>query len=103
MVNTSLNLIRNNLKHLYHADVDDVKVHIADLSVAFDQFNVEDILKLIQELPSGYNIVFNMFEIDGFSHKEIADELGVSVNTSKSQLLKARRYLRKELEELYKD
>jgi RNA polymerase sigma-70 factor (ECF subfamily) len=103
MVNTSLNLIRNNLKHLYHADVDDAKIQIADLNVAFDQFNVEDILKLIQELPSGYKIVFNMFEIDGFSHKEIADELGVSINTSKSQLLKARRYLRKELEELYKD
>jgi RNA polymerase sigma-70 factor (ECF subfamily) len=103
MVNTSLNLLRNNLKHLYHADVDDAKIQIADLNVAFDQFNVEDILKLIQELPSGYKIVFNMFEIDGFSHKEIADELGVSINTSKSQLLKARRYLRKELEELYKD
>lgn len=103
MVNTSLNLLRNNLKHLYHADVDDAKIQIADINVEFDQFNVEDILKLIQELPSGYKIVFNMFEIDGFSHKEIADELGVSVNTSKSQLLKARRYLRKELEELYKD
>ena len=103
MVNTSLNLIRNNLKHLYHEDVDDVRIQIADANVEFDQFNVQDILRLIQKLPSGYKVVFNMFEIDGFSHKEIADELNVSVNTSKSQLLKARRHLRKELEKLHKE
>ncbi len=103
MVNTSLNLIRNNLKHQYHDDVDDVKVHIADLSVEFDQFNVQDIMKLIQELPNGYRVVFNMYEIDGYAHKEIADELNISVNTSKSQLLKARRHLRKKLGKLHEE
>jgi len=103
MVTTSLNLHRNNLKHLYHVDVDDEKIQIADLSVDYDQFNVQDILKLIQELPKGYGIIFNMFEIDGYSHKEIASELEITVNTSKSQLLKARRYLKRELEKLYKE
>ena len=103
MVNTSLNVLRNNLKHLYHADVDDDKVHIADLSVDYDQFNVRDIMKLIQEMPPGYQIIFNMYEIDGYSHKEIAEELKISVNTSKSQLLKARKYLQKELLKLHKE
>lgn len=103
MVNTSLSLLRNNLKHLYHADVADEKVHIADSSMDYDQFNVQDILKLIQGLPKGYRIIFNMYEIDGYSHKELAEELKISINTSKSQLLKARRYLRNELEKLHKE
>jgi len=103
MVNTSLNLLRDNLKHAFHADVDDVKVQIADPSVDYDHFHVEDIMKLIQGLPKGYRIIFNMYEIDGYAHKEIAEELKISVNTSKSQLLKARRYLRRELELLHKE
>ena len=103
MVNTSLNLIRSNLKHQYHEDVADAKIQIADFSVEFDQFNVQDIMKLMQDLPNGYRVVFNMYEIDGFSHKEIADELNISVNTSKSQLLKARRSLRAGLEKLHKE
>jgi len=55
---------------------------------------------LVQKLPDGYRIVFNMYDIDGYSHKEIAAKLSISVNTSKSQLLKARRHLKKELEKL---
>jgi RNA polymerase sigma-70 factor (ECF subfamily) len=100
MVNTSLNLYRNNLKRMYHLDVDDAQVQIADVSVDFDRFNVEDIMRLVQKLPDGYRIVFNMYDIDGYSHKEIAAKLSISVNTSKSQLLKARRHLKKELEKL---
>lgn len=103
MVNTSLNLLRDNLKHLYHSDVDDEKVHIADSSVEYDQFNVQDILKLIQGMPSGYQIIFNLYEIDGYAHKEIAEEMQISVNTSKSQLLKARKYLQNELAKLNKE
>ena len=103
MVNTSLNILRDNLKHAFHADVDDVKVQIMDSSVEYDHFNVQDIMRLIQELPKGYRVVFNMYEIDGYAHKEIAEELNISVNTSKSQLLKARRYLRAELEKLHKE
>jgi len=103
MVNTSLNLIRSNLKHQYHEDVADARIQIADFNVEFDQFNVQDIMKLIQDLPNGYRVVFNMYEIDGFSHKEIAEELNVSINTSKSQLLKARRSLRAGLEKLHKE
>jgi len=102
MVNTSLNLLRNNLKHAFHADVDDEKVHIVDSSVDYDRFQVDDIMKLIQNLPKGYRIIFNMYEIDGYAHKEIAQKLNISINTSKSQLLKARRHLRNELELLHK-
>lgn len=53
----------------------------------------EDIMKLLDLLPIGYRTVFNLYAIEGFSHKEIAEKLEISVNTSKSQLIKARKRL----------
>jgi RNA polymerase sigma factor (sigma-70 family) len=59
----------------------------------------EDLLKMISALPTGYRLVFNMYAIDGYSHKEIAEQLGINENTSKSQLSRARVYLQKMLAE----
>jgi RNA polymerase sigma factor (sigma-70 family) len=64
-----------------------------------DHLEAEDLQKMIQELPPGYRLVFNMYAIDGYSHKEIAEQLGISENTSKSQLSRARTYLQKILVE----
>ena len=55
--------------------------------------SVEDIQKLIDKLPKGYKMVFNLFAIEGYKHSEIAKKLGVSESTSKSQLFKARKLL----------
>jgi RNA polymerase sigma-70 factor (ECF subfamily) len=67
----------------------------------------DEIMALIQALPTGYRTVFNLFAIEGYAHKEIAEQLGISENTSKSQFMKARAYLRrllpKEAAELYGD
>jgi RNA polymerase sigma-70 factor (ECF subfamily) len=52
---------------------------------------------MISELPTGYRTVFNLYAIDGYSHKEIAEQLGISENTSKSQLSRARSYLQEVL------
>jgi DNA-directed RNA polymerase specialized sigma24 family protein len=52
-------------------------------------------MDLIQALPTGYRTVFNLFAIEGYPHKDIAEMLGISENTSKSQFMKARAYLRK--------
>jgi len=60
----------------------------------------EDLLKLVQEMPEGYRTVFNLFAIEGYSHKEIAKELDISENTSKSQYSRAKSYLRTKVEEL---
>jgi len=54
----------------------------------------EDLLKMIQQLPDGYRQVFNLFAIEGYSHREIAAKLGIAESTSRSQLTKARRILR---------
>ncbi len=94
MVNTSLNLLRKNQKYKYHIDIDETESRIEDKSASFDQLEFNELLQMIQDLPKGYRTVFNLYEIDGYSHQEIAEMLGVSINTSKSQLLKAKRKLR---------
>ncbi|AYB32402.1 RNA polymerase sigma factor [Chryseolinea soli] len=70
-----------------------------DYNSLSDHLEAEDLLKMIQELPTGYRIVFNLYAIDGYSHKEIAEQLGISENTSKSQLSRARTYLQKILQD----
>jgi RNA polymerase sigma factor (sigma-70 family) len=65
------------------------------------QLNSEELLKLVRKLPDGYRIVFNMYAIEGYSHAEIATFLKIDESTSRSQLTKARRLLKKWLEELY--
>jgi RNA polymerase sigma-70 factor (ECF subfamily) len=95
MVNTALNFYRANLKHFYHKDVDDYAELIPGQSNFQKKMYADDILKVIQQMPAGYRTVFNMFEIEGYSHKEIAKKLGITENTSKTQLLKARKLLRK--------
>ena len=60
----------------------------------------EALTQVLRELPDGYRTVFNMYVFDNLKHQEIADYLGVSINTSKTQLVKARRMIIKKLEEL---
>ncbi len=60
----------------------------------------EILIKVVEELPAGYRTIFLLNVVDGFSHKEIAEQLGISENTSRSQLFKARRLLEKKFENL---
>lgn len=74
-------------------DIIDIGQNLKIDSTAIDHLNLKDLTKLILNLPNGYRTVFNMYVIDGFTHKEIAETLGVSISTSKSQLMKARKML----------
>lgn len=67
---------------------------------ALDKLIGEDIIKVIQTLPKGYKTVFNMYVIEGYTHKEIGEKLNISAGTSKSQLNRARKLLQKKLEEI---
>jgi len=64
------------------------------------RFNVDDIQSLIDGLPDGYKMIFNLYAIEGFKHKEIADMLGINEGTSKSQLSHARRILQEQINKL---
>ena len=96
VVNEALTHLRRNRTMYLETDLE-----AADREPDYDQLGdhleAEDLLNMIQEMPAGYRIVFNMYAIDGYSHKEIAEQLGISENTSKSQLSRARTYLQKML------
>ena len=99
-VNTSLDQIRKNKKTKFDMSVDDVEYKLENNDFTLEQMAADDILKLIEEMPAGYRTVFNLFAIEGYSHKEIADRLSITENTSKSQYKRARGYLMNSLEKL---
>ena len=99
MVNESLTYLRKNKSMYVETDIEAAERE-PDYTKLENQLEADDLLKLIGELPAGYRIVFNLYAIDGYSHKEIADQLGISENTSKSQLSRARIFLQKRLLEL---
>ncbi len=72
-------------------------------SIAIEELTAEEILGLIQELPPAYRTVFNLFAIEGYSHREIGEKLGISEGTSKSNLSKARKKLQKALSQHYEE
>lgn len=73
---------------------DSVELHS---EIGLDQTNYKDLLALIHQMPIGYKTVFNMYAIEGYSHREIAESLGISEGSSKSQLARARAWLQKKL------
>ena len=98
IINTAINYLRkNNRLHFeddmskYHSETDAKEPRLAEIN------RVSIILKCIQSLPDGYKTVLNMYAIDNLTHQEIADFLNISINTSKSQLRKARALLAKKL------
>lgn len=97
-VNEALGVLRKNRTMGIETDLDSADREV-DYSYLNDHLEAEDLIHIIEQLPPGYRVVFNMYAIDGYSHKEIADALGISENTSKSQLSRARALLQKLLAE----
>ena len=99
VVNESLMYLRRKNKFLTISTP--VETDIADYnSWSLDAIDIRIIFQAIQSLPDGYRVVFNMFAIEGYSHREIADALGISEGASRSQLTHARKKLQKTLKEL---
>lgn len=93
MMNTSIDHYRSNLKMAYVIDLEEAsQVSIGDLSDS--NLNYADLISMVQKLPPAYRTVFNLFAVEGYSHEEIAELLGISVGTSKSNLHKARKKLK---------
>lgn len=66
-----------------------------------DEFNAEELVQFIHQLPEGFRIVFNLVAVEGYSHKEVAEMLGISVSTSRSQLARARTKLQSFVSKIY--
>ncbi len=94
VVNVALQHIRKNKKFQHSVELEHISNVYQTNEVATSNLNAQALTKLIQKLPLGYRTVFNLYVIEGYSHKEIADMLEINVNTSKSQLSKAKANLR---------
>jgi RNA polymerase sigma-70 factor (ECF subfamily) len=75
-------------------DVDTVDYMLDSKSYIIEEMSANDLLEIIKKLPEGYQMVFNLFAIEGYSHKEIAERLGITESTSKSQFSRAKKTLR---------
>ena len=101
MVNTAITHYHRNLKHQYHQDIDDIReTDIDGLPLNVSEFTREELFGVIRDLPQGYRVIFNLYAIEGYKHKEIAEMLEIDVNTSKSQYSRAKALIRKKLGKL---
>ena len=92
-VNESLQYLRKNKKFSYNEDVEDYADQFDSGTNILSEMQHEDLLKLLNFLPEGKKVVFNLYVIEGYSHKEIGEMLGINENTSKSQLSRAKEML----------
>ena len=77
-----------------HTPIDDVAYSLKSEQFILEGMAARDLIKILNKIPTGYRTVFNLYTIEGYSHKEIANELGITESTSKSQLSRARTVLR---------
>jgi RNA polymerase sigma factor (sigma-70 family) len=96
VVNTALNHQRSRLYMYPMVDVDNLHDLSGQESILSD-YSFQELLELIRNLPSGCRVIFNLFAIEGYGHKEIAELLGISEGTSKSQYARARKLLQEQL------
>lgn len=96
MINTALNMQRQKLYLLPMVDVNEVNLYEQD-EIGLSDFHFSELIRMVQSLPDGCRIIFNLFAIEGYGHKEIADMLNISEGTSKSQYNRAKSLLQAKL------
>lgn len=96
-VNTAIEHYRKKVKLYNVTEAQENTIEDTELD-ALDSLAVKDIIKIVHELSPGYKAVFNMHVIEGYSHKEIAEIMGITEGTSKSQLARAKSVLKKLIE-----
>jgi len=98
MINTAITHYHKMLKHRYHDDLDEVKeTKFEDHRYEQSDFTREELYNVIQRMPGGYKMVFNLYAVEGYKHREIAEILDIDENTSKSQYSRARKWLQERL------
>lgn len=96
-VNTALMSLRKKDVLKDSGDVLEAAGFTTDEPSAIQKLGYKELMKIISEMPSGYRTIFNMYAVEGYSHNEIAEELGISESTSRTQLLRARAYLQSKI------
>lgn len=94
VINTATDHYRKGLKDNGLIEIKDYDFTMEDDEIEFDYIDRDLLLQVISNMPTGYRLAINMYYIDGFKHHEIAEKLGISVSTSKSQLFHAKAWLK---------
>lgn len=102
MVYECIDFLRVKKNNFNHQDIEDVTLSEGESGYEMEEFSVDDIQNLIDNLPDGYKMVFNLYAVEGYKHQEIAQMLKISEGTSKSQLSHARKVLQLQITELKK-
>ncbi len=98
VINEALQLIRKR-RSLFHDGEDAISLQPEVDPPILDQLLAEDILQLLRKLPDGYRTVFVLYVVEGYSHKEIAERLGIAEGASRSQLARGKRMMRRLINE----
>ncbi|MBL4705646.1 MAG: RNA polymerase sigma factor, partial [Flavobacteriales bacterium] len=91
--------IRKTKKEKYNVALAEAEYLASDKDFIIENMSANELLQLLKTLPMGYRTVFNLYAIEGYSHKEIAEKLDISENTSKSQFSRAKAFMRKLIEQ----
>jgi RNA polymerase sigma-70 factor (ECF subfamily) len=98
MINTAITHYHKMRKHRYHDDLEEIsETRLEEHSWEESEFTNEELYQLIHQMPDGYRVVFNLYAVEGYKHREIAKILDIDENTSKSQYSRARRWLQERL------
>ena len=100
-VNCALEYLRRNDVLRESTDLDNTAELDQPNSKAISDLSAAELMQLVHDLPAGFRTVFNMFAIEGYSHKEISEALGITESTSRSQYTRAKQLLQKKIKELY--
>lgn len=101
VVNEALMLLRKNHALKQAMELDDVNpANFSVPATATSRLAEADIMALLDTMPAGYRTVFNLYVVEGYKHREIAEMLDISINTSKSQLILAKKRMREQLEKI---
>lgn len=99
-VNAAINNYRRNKKHYDHQDSEGLEMNDTSQLSGMDELSTQELVTLINELPEGYRMVFNLHIVEGYNHKEIGEMLQIAEATSRSQLARAKGLLKKKLEKI---
>ncbi len=97
-VNTALNHIKKNKRIAQELEIDNAHQLQSNVQVDLSNYDTKLLMDIMHKMPDGYKVIMNLFAIEGYSHKEIADQLGIAEGTSRSQFLRAKIYFKKSLE-----
>ena len=101
VINTAITHFHREKKHYYHDDIDDVRDYELQFNLSPDKaFEAQELHQLLGRMPEGYRMIFNLYAIEGFKHREIAEKLKIDESTSKTQYLRAKNWLIKEMKKL---